>query len=115
MFSQKSPFSLETRVGFVVTPSSTPSSTAVAISFKFAVSRKIFMGGLLAITREDSVCLKKSSRSETESLADLPERSRPLPSRRPNGGRGLARAPTGRRGGGRARRGARRGSPRRGG
>src|SRR5712691_1452335 len=41
--SSGSPPSLESRVGLVVTPSITPSAAASRISFKLAVSRKIFM------------------------------------------------------------------------
>src|SRR2546426_10892632 len=41
--SSGSPLSLESRVGLVVTPSMTPSAAASRISFKLAVSRKIFM------------------------------------------------------------------------
>ena len=41
--SSGSPFSLASRLGFVVTPSTTPRVTASRISLRFAVSRKIFM------------------------------------------------------------------------
>src|SRR5262245_9066463 len=43
-------FSLEASVGFVVTPSTTPSATPSRISFTFAVSRKIFIRALLALS-----------------------------------------------------------------
>src|SRR5712691_13156431 len=42
--SSGSPLSLESSVGLVVTPSITPSAAASRMSFRLAVSRKIFMG-----------------------------------------------------------------------
>src|SRR5262245_2226547 len=65
---RKGRFSLAASDGLVVTPSTTPSATPSRISFTFAVSRKIFIRALLAL----SARLYRNARARADAL----ERSR---------------------------------------